>query len=67
MLYIDLYKKDDPTFKRLVGVNRATFVQMAAESIRLEPPSTHKVKGQKRGHKSKLSYKDKVLMLLMYY
>lgn len=67
MLYKDLLQVNEATFKRLVGVNRATFFQMVQEAERLAPPSQHKVKGSKRGPKCKLSYEDKVLMLLMYY
>lgn len=67
MKYIDLSNVSDSTFKRLVGVSRDTFSQMVSESIRLQPTSKHKVEGKMRGPKPKLSYEDKVLMLLMYY
>lgn len=67
MLYEDLIGKSATTFKRLIGVTRPTFFAMVEEAKRLEPPSKHKIKGLKRGPKSKLSYENKVLMLLMYY
>ena len=42
-------------FKRLVGVHKETFTKMIEEIIRLKPPSKHKVAGNMRGPKSKLS------------
>ena len=54
-------------FKRLIGVSKDTFMLMIREAIRLAPKSTHKIKGKKRGSKSKLRIEDKLLMLLMYY
>ena len=42
-------------------------MSMIREATRLAPKSTHKIKGKKRGPKSKLSIEDKLLMLLMYY
>lgn len=56
-----------PVFKRLTGVSKDTFRAMITEAVRLAPKSTHKVKGLKRGPKTKLSIEDKLLMLLMYY
>lgn len=67
MKYMDLINKNESTFKRLVGVSKDTFTQMVSESIRLQPLSKHKVQGKMRGPKPKLSFEDKVLMLLMYY
>ena len=55
------------SFKRLVGVHRATFEKMVSEATRLSKDSQHKVPGKKRGPKSSLSKKEEVLMLLMYY
>ena len=54
-------------FKRLTGVSKDTFMAMIREANRLAPKSTHKIKGIKRGPKSKLGIEDKLLMLLMYY
>ena len=54
-------------FKRLVGVPPATFEKMVSESKRISQLQTRKVKGKKRGPKEKLNWRDKVLMLLMYY
>lgn len=54
-------------FKRLTGVNKATFIKMIEEAVRLAPRSIHKIEGEKRGPKPKLSIEDKLLMLLMYY
>jgi hypothetical protein len=56
-----------PQFKRLIGVERATFDTMVSELKRLKPPSKHKVAGKKRGPKPTLSAADEVLMTLMYY
>lgn len=67
MKYCDLTNTNDSTFKRLVGVLRDTYTEMVSESIRLQPLSKHKVQGNMRGPKPKLSFEDKVLMLLMYY
>jgi hypothetical protein len=54
-------------FKRLVGVHKDTFAKMVTEIIRLQPPSKHKVPGNMRGPKPKLSVEDQLLMMLMYY
>jgi len=67
MRYCDLVSTPDSVFKRLTGVSRDVFGKMVEESVRLTPPSTHKIKGKMRGPKPKLSTEDKVLMLLMYY
>ena len=40
---------------------------MVLEAKRISQLQRKKVKGKKRGPKEKLSYRDKVLMLLMYY
>src|ERR1035437_3703978 len=61
-------KKYKPTvFKRLIGVKKETFAKMIEEIKRLSPPSQHKITGNKRGPKPKLSEEDKLLMMLMYY
>src|SRR5271156_1000773 len=54
-------------FKRLVGVERATFDKMVSEIRKSKKPSKHKVPGKKRGPKSKLRAEDELLMMLMYY
>lgn len=54
-------------FKRLVGVTRNTFDTMVSEYKRLQPSSTHKVPGKKRGPKATLRKEDELLMMLMYY
>ena len=54
-------------FKRLVGVQKETFEKMIEVIKLLEPPSKHKIGGNKRGPKPKLSVEDKLLMMLMYY
>jgi hypothetical protein len=67
MRYCDLITSNEPTFKRLTGVSRAIFGKMVEESERFKPASTHKIKGNMRGPKPKLTPQDQVLMLLMYY
>ncbi len=63
-----MVKKLSPTqFKRLVGISPATFEKIVSESKRISQLQTRKVKGKKRGPKEKLNWRDKVLMLLMYY
>ena len=54
-------------FKRLVGVHKETFAKMVEEIKRLSPPSKHKITGNKRGPKPKLTEEDMLLMMLMYY
>lgn len=54
-------------FKRLVGVQPETFEEMVSEAKRISKLQEKKVKGKKRGPKGKLTWRDKVLMLLMYY
>jgi hypothetical protein len=54
-------------FKRLVGVQPNTFETMVSEAKRISKLQPQKVKGKKRGPKGKLSWRDKVLMMLMYY
>ena len=54
-------------FKRLVGVQPSTFEEMVSEAKRISKLQPQKVKGKKRGPKEKLSWRDKVLMMLMYY
>jgi|ERR1700722_1687327 len=54
-------------FKRLVGVKPATFEDMVSEAKRISKLQSKKIKGKKRGPKEKLSWRDKVLMMLMYY
>lgn len=67
MRYQDLSEKTDTTFKRLVGVSKNTFSQMVIEAERMKPKSKHKISGEIRGPKARLSMEDRVLMLLMYY
>lgn len=54
-------------FKRLVGVHKETFEKMLEEIVRLKPTSAHKISGNMRGPKPKLSVEDQLLMMLMYY
>ena len=54
-------------FKRLFGVQPETFEEMVSEVKRISQLQKKNVKGKKRGPKDKLSWRDKVLMLLMYY
>jgi hypothetical protein len=54
-------------FKRLVGVKSATFEDVVSEAKRISKLQSKKIKGKKRGPKEKLSWRDKVLMMLMYY
>lgn len=67
MKWEDIKDSNAGTFKRLVGVNRDLFDKMVEESARISSQSTHKVNGNKRGPKTKLSMENQVLMLLMYY
>src|ERR1022692_3253166 len=61
-------KKFNPEqFKRLVGVQPKTFEEMVSEVKRINKLQPNKVKGKKRGPKDKLTWRDKVLMMLMYY
>ena len=54
-------------FKRRVGVARNTFELMVIEYKRLQPSSTHKIPGKKRGPKGILRKEDELLMMHMYY
>ena len=54
-------------FRRLVGVKPGVFAQMREAVQTSELPSSHPVKGAKRGPKPKLALEDRLLMLLMYY
>ena len=61
-------KKLNPAqFKRLVGVKPATFEKMVSEVKRINKLQPTRIKGKKRGPKEKHNWKDKVLMMLMYY
>ena len=60
-------KLNDEQFKRLVGVKPKTFEKMVLEAKRISRLETKKVSGKKRGPKNKLTWYDKVLMMLMYY
>ena len=60
-------KLTDSQFKRMFGVQRETFQEMVSTAKKNQVKSSHKIKGKKRGPKSKLTWYDKVLMLLMYY
>ena len=54
-------------FKRLVGVKPDTFEKMVSEAKRISKLAGKKTAGKKRGPKDKLTWYDKVLMMLMYY
>ena len=54
-------------FKRLFGVQPETFEEMVSEAKRISKLQKKKGTGKKRGPKDKLTWRDKVLMLLMYY
>ena len=54
-------------FKRLVGVKPDTFEKMVSEAKRISKLGVKKRAGKKRGPKDKLTWYDKVLMMLMYY
>ena len=54
-------------FKRLVGVKPITFEEMVSEAKRINKLQPKKINGKKRGPKEKLGWRDKVLMMLMYY
>ena len=54
-------------FKRLVGVQPATFEKMVSEAKRISKTETKKIPGKKRGTKEKLNWYDKALKMLMYY
>jgi len=54
-------------FKRLVGVSPETFIKMVTQAKKKTPHSARKTGEKKRGPKFKLSWYDKVLMMLMYY
>jgi Helix-turn-helix of DDE superfamily endonuclease len=64
MFYEDIKELPAGQFKRLTGVHKAVFEQM------LEVVTTYKQSHRKhpsRGTPPKLSYADKILLLLMYY
>jgi hypothetical protein len=67
MKWEDIKDSNAETFKCLIGVNRDLFEQMVEEAVRIDSKSTHKIKGNKRCPKAKISMKNQVLMLLMYY
>ena len=54
-------------FKRLVGVKPDTFEKMVSEAKRISKLEGKKTTGKKRGPKDKLTWYDRVLMMLMYY
>lgn len=60
-------KLNDEQFKRLVGVKPKTFETMVLEAKRISRLEAKKVSGKKRGPKNKLTWYDRVLMMLMYY
>lgn len=60
-------KLNDEQFKRLIGVRRDTLMEMVISAKKISSKEPRKVSGKKRGPKEKLSWYDKVLMLLMYY
>lgn len=64
MFYAEIKDLSDRSFKRLTGVNKAVFDQML-ESITSYKQSQRKHAG--RGTPPKLSYADKLLLMLMYY
>jgi hypothetical protein len=64
MFYEDIKKLSAAQFKRLTGVKKEVFAQM------LEVVTTYKQSNRKhrsRGVPPKLSYADKILLMLMYY
>lgn len=67
MKWDEIKHKPPVVFKRLVGVHKSTFDKMVEEIIKQSPPSEHKIVGERRGPKPKLSVEDKLLMMLMYY
>jgi Helix-turn-helix of DDE superfamily endonuclease len=67
MKWDEIKHKAPAVFKRLVGVHKSTFDKMVEEIIKQSPPSEHKIIGERRGPKPKLSIEDKLLMMLMYY
>ena len=54
-------------FKRIVGVKPDTFEKMVSEAKRINKLEGKKSTGKKRGPKDKLTWHDRVLMMLMYY
>ena|ERR1017187_8199339 len=67
MRWLSAKKLNPEQFKRLVGVKPSTFEKMVSEAKRISKLRVKKVKGKKRGPKEKLTWRDKVLMMLMYY
>ena len=67
MKWNSLKKLSPEQFKRLVGVKTVTFEEMVSEAKRISKLQSKKIKGEKRGPKEKLGFRDKVLMMLMYY
>src|ERR1022692_424935 len=67
MRLLSAKKLNQEQFKRLVGVKPSTFEMMVSEAKRINKLQVKKAKGKKRGPKEKLTWRDKVLMMLMYY
>lgn len=67
MRWLSVKKLNPEQFKRLVGVKPLTFEKMVSEAKRISKLRGKKIKGKKRGPKEKLTWRDKVLMMLMYY
>ena len=67
MRWLSTKKLNPEQFKRLVGVKPSTFEKMVSEAKRISKLRGKKIKGKKRGPKDKLTWRDKVLMMLMYY
>ena len=67
MRWISAKKLNPEQFKRLVGVKPSTFEKMVSEAKRISKLRVKKGKGKKQGLKDKLTWSDKVLMMLMYY
>ena len=64
MFYKEIENLSPPLFKRLTGVKKEVFAQM------LDCIESYKMKNRKhssRGRPPKLSYADKLLLMLMYY
>ena len=60
-------KTQSRPIQTISGCKAKTFEEMVSEAKRISKLQSKKMKGKKRGPKEKLSWRDKVLMMLMYY
>lgn len=67
MKWTEVQDERASVFRRLIGVTKPQFEDMAAYLEEQRQLSNHRHTGAKRGPKPRLSVEDELLMMLMYY